>query len=217
MGCLYCLTFPSGKKYIGITSKTADVRFHRHVEHATICKRTNAVHRAIIKYGAENVKVDTLVIADDFKYLRFIEKRAIQSYGTLSPNGYNLTGGGEDSGFWAQESVEKSRNTRIATWAAIEKSQRVELTKKAIDAMRKALSDPACNEARSKKISETMLSSKSKIAHGADRPNAKLNTEKVARIRQLIDEKQSDQTIALIFGVSRELIRDIRTGKRWKQ
>lgn len=94
MGALYCLTFPSGKQYIGITTETVRSRFLRHVK-KTQAGQKNAVNLAIAKYGAHTVQVRALVVADDWNYLCAMERRAIAVFETLSPNGYNLTSGGE--------------------------------------------------------------------------------------------------------------------------
>lgn len=92
MGCLYRIDFPSGKSYIGITSKTAEHRFIK-----GHCNRASnfAVHGAIKKYGIDAARLSTIVIADDWEYLCELEKKAIAAYETLAPNGYNLTAGGE--------------------------------------------------------------------------------------------------------------------------
>lgn len=94
MGCLYRLTFPSGKAYIGVTVGTAQERFKEHVYNA---KRglARGVNRAMRKYGSESVKVETLVVADDWAYLCEAERKAIAAYGTKGPGGYNMTDGGE--------------------------------------------------------------------------------------------------------------------------
>jgi group I intron endonuclease len=94
MGCLYRLTSPSGKAYIGITSKTADERWSVHQMRVRE-GRSQAIQKAIRKYGAENFKVETLVIADDWQYLCDLERKAIIAFGTRAPTGYNLTAGGE--------------------------------------------------------------------------------------------------------------------------
>lgn len=94
MGCLYLLTSPSGKSYIGITSKTVEARWKAHnmrVQEG----RDQALQKAIRKYGAESFKVQTLVIADKWDYLCDLERKAIAAFNTKAPNGYNLTDGGE--------------------------------------------------------------------------------------------------------------------------
>lgn len=94
MGCLYRITMPSGKSYIGITSYTAEDRF---AEHAYNAKRglQRGINRAIRKYGAESAKLETLVICDKWDYLVDLERRAIAAFGTKGAGGYNMTDGGE--------------------------------------------------------------------------------------------------------------------------
>lgn len=94
MGCLYQLTSPSGKSYIGITSKTLDERWKTHVMR-TAEGRNQALQRAIRKYGADAFRRCVLVVADSWEYLCDLERKAIVAFETLSPDGYNLTAGGE--------------------------------------------------------------------------------------------------------------------------
>lgn len=94
MGALYLITSPSGKQYVGVTTWSAAERY---AEHCRIARggRGYAVHRAIAKYGADSMKVETLAVSDDQQALLKMEIQAIKEYGTLHPNGYNLTAGGE--------------------------------------------------------------------------------------------------------------------------
>lgn len=64
MAEVYVLTFPNGKQYVGRTKKTADVRFRNHVRDSQ--KSKMPVHRAIRKFGAENVKV--AILADGLSW-----------------------------------------------------------------------------------------------------------------------------------------------------
>lgn len=91
MGCLYQISFPNGKAYIGITTKTLEHRFKGH------CCPTGdrAIHNAIKKYGIGAAKISTLVIANDWGYLQELERNAIRVFNTKAPHGYNLTDGGE--------------------------------------------------------------------------------------------------------------------------
>lgn len=114
MGALYRLDFPNGKSYIGITSGTVGARFIEHVEQ-TRRQRKWAVHKAILKYGADSVRVVTLVIADSWDYLCLLERKAIEVFGTFGKAGYNLTEGGDGfRGRHTEETkakiAEKSRN-----------------------------------------------------------------------------------------------------------
>lgn len=92
MGELYRITFPNGKAYIGITSKTARLRLSGHRTEMRAGSRC-PVHRALKKWP--DVTSETLVVSDDWAYLCDIERRAIKAFGTLKPGGYNLTEGGD--------------------------------------------------------------------------------------------------------------------------
>lgn len=91
MACLYQLTFPNGKMYIGITKKKAEKRAQGHRSVAKTGGKA-AVSEAIRKY--ETFECKTLVIAE-IEYLRELEIKAIAAFNTLSPNGYNLSLGGD--------------------------------------------------------------------------------------------------------------------------
>jgi hypothetical protein len=94
MGALYRLMSPSGRQYIGVTSWTVARRYAEHCRTARQ-GRGYALHSAIRKYGQDRFLVETLVIADDIDYLHELELKAIKTFGTLHPAGYNLTAGGE--------------------------------------------------------------------------------------------------------------------------
>lgn len=94
MGCLYRISFPNGKSYIGITMKAAEKRFAEHCYEATK-NNDRALKRAIRKYGSSAAILDTLVIADDWCYLATLERAAIKVFDTFGHNGYNMTAGGD--------------------------------------------------------------------------------------------------------------------------
>lgn len=106
MGCLYRLNFPNGKSYIGITKFTAEERFLVHCAIAMKGKKSWAVHRAIKKYGMENIKVETLIKADEL-YLFEAEIKAIRIFNTKQPEGYNLTSGGDGVRGLTEETLSK--------------------------------------------------------------------------------------------------------------
>jgi len=80
MACVYWIHLPShtdmfSEGYIGVTSKTVDERFKKHVQDATNKNwRTYTLHNAIRKYGADKLVVDTLVIAEE-RYCYEIEAK----------------------------------------------------------------------------------------------------------------------------------------------
>jgi group I intron endonuclease len=93
MGCLYQIESPIGKRYIGITIRSLNERWRVHRANA---KRSNGyLQNAINKYGADNFKVTALVIANDYEYLKELERKAIAVFNTKAPHGYNMTDGGD--------------------------------------------------------------------------------------------------------------------------
>lgn len=89
---LYRLTFPNGKIYIGQTVRSMKTRL---AQHRTAANRGSslAVHCAWRKHGEPSV-----CIIDEYgsqEALHAAEIAAIQSEGSLSPNGYNVGLGGE--------------------------------------------------------------------------------------------------------------------------
>ena len=95
MGTLYILTSPAGKSYIGISSKTTELRWAKHVEHALGKRNSGALYAALRKYGPDSFLVRTLVVSNDWEYLCALEIRAIAAFRTRTPHGYNISTGGE--------------------------------------------------------------------------------------------------------------------------
>jgi group I intron endonuclease len=95
MGCLYKLTSPSRKSYIGITLKSASERWEKHQEHARGKRNNGALYSALRKYGPDSFTLEVLITSDDWESLCKLEREFIQKFKTLSPGGYNIALGGE--------------------------------------------------------------------------------------------------------------------------
>lgn len=81
---VYCLEFPNGKKYVGVSSQPS-VRLQQHARGDLL------VGKAIRKYGTPVLKI-LLRASRSFCY--FMEQRIIDAFQTKDPCGYNLNGGG---------------------------------------------------------------------------------------------------------------------------
>lgn len=93
---MYMITFPHGKKYIGITSRSIKQRFAQHkiaVRNGSI----NRVHTAMRKYGVENVVVQEIATFQTWEEACNAEIAAIAAHDTYHTRGkgYNMTFGGE--------------------------------------------------------------------------------------------------------------------------
>jgi group I intron endonuclease len=93
MAELYRITSPSNKQYIGIASKGMRFRWSVHVSESRAGSNT-ALHKAIRKYGPDVFVKEVLVVAD-YDYIKELESKAIEIFKTFTPNGYNLTRGGD--------------------------------------------------------------------------------------------------------------------------
>lgn len=92
MYLLYKLVFASGKAYIGQTARTMNVRLAQHrtsVRHGSLLP----VHCAWRKHGEPEVTV--VAEFQTHEELHAAEKAAIIAVGTLAPQGYNVSYGGD--------------------------------------------------------------------------------------------------------------------------
>jgi hypothetical protein len=146
MGALYLITGPSGKEYIGITMRSADLRLAEHKTWGV--RRSNSyLHAAMRKHGAESFSLKTLVIADDWQYLCDLERKAIAAFGCKAPNGYNATDGGDGVPGMDEETKEKHRaNTSAGTAKAWAEGK--------MDGREKTWADPAFQERHRQATSE---------------------------------------------------------------
>lgn len=94
MPCIYKLTSPSGKSYIGQTKFKFNARWVNHKSDFRLNKFSCPIlHRAIKKYGHTSFKTEVLLECDE-NMLNIYEIKMIRAYNTLHPNGYNMAKGG---------------------------------------------------------------------------------------------------------------------------
>lgn len=87
----------NGKQYVGYTSKSLPERIRNHLYKSRTKTQPHYFYLlpiAIRKYGANNFKWEVLATCNDSIEAQEREKDFIKSLNTLSPNGYNLTEGG---------------------------------------------------------------------------------------------------------------------------
>lgn len=106
-GFVYKVTSPSGKAYIGQTVQSVATRFQWHCYKGSACR---ALKRAIGKYGADAMHVETLMEVP-VDMLNHYEMRAIAMWGTYGRGGYNMTPGGDTSPMTCPEVAARARAT----------------------------------------------------------------------------------------------------------
>ena len=86
---IYAIGFPNGKLYVGRTTQPVERRFRGH------CRSKWAVGRAIGKYGPANCQIMIRASGLSWPNAGEAERFWIAELGTMLPDGYNITGGGE--------------------------------------------------------------------------------------------------------------------------
>jgi len=96
IGIVYIIkNLVNGKCYIGITTQKLQTRMNVHSCMAHSQGSNTAIHRAIRKYGASSFDIEAIDSANCILELQLKETYWIKALKTISPNGYNLTQGGE--------------------------------------------------------------------------------------------------------------------------
>lgn len=102
---IYCITNKiNGKKYIGC-SIDIERRWSQH-KSMKQNKHTSALRCALMKYGINNFDFNILLQCCKERFA-FWEKFYISNKGTVSPNGYNLTYGGDANIVVSEETRQK--------------------------------------------------------------------------------------------------------------
>lgn len=92
---IYCITnLVTGKQYIGQTIYSIEKRWDEHKRHAAGSSNYH-IHNSIRKYGSENFTIEKIHECNDLDSLCKAEIALIKKFNTLTPNGYNLTKGGD--------------------------------------------------------------------------------------------------------------------------
>ena len=126
--CLYELEFPNGKKYLGITSNY-DLRWNQQCRAAKRKQQDFPLYRAIRKFGEETVK-RRLLLYGTLEYVREMEIKAIATYNTRVPHGYNVAMGGQTSPSAAPEVLKKMSEGQLRVWSNPEYRERMRLKAK---------------------------------------------------------------------------------------
>ena len=87
--CVYCHTFPNGKRYIGITNNTEN-----RWRNGDGYKHQKKVWNAIVKHGWDNIRHEILIDGITKEKAQELEKKLIAEFDSIQ-NGYNVSVGGE--------------------------------------------------------------------------------------------------------------------------
>lgn len=92
----------NNKKYVGVTNRSASIRFNEHMTHDT-----GLLYKARKKYGRNNFKIEIIKENIPFEQISSLEKEYILKYNSLIPYGYNLSTGGIENKNISKEGKER--------------------------------------------------------------------------------------------------------------
>ena len=148
---LYCITNNiNQKKYFGVTM---DLDRRKSEHFSTSIKGSFLVHRAIEKYGKDNL-IFEVVLSGDEEDMYLLETKYIRENNTLSPNGYNIADGGR--GGKTGPVSEETKKKMAAAHAGIPRQPHTKETKEKISA--KAVGRKASDETKEKMSSRRKAS-----------------------------------------------------------
>lgn len=120
----------NGKSYIGITTRNINRRWYEHKYVSNSCGKLLA--KAIKKYGETAFIIEHVASAiGGINNLKELEKQLIVEFGTMVPNGYNLTAGGDGVfGFkHKSETIKEFSNSRRGIKVSEETKLKMRLAK----------------------------------------------------------------------------------------
>jgi group I intron endonuclease len=127
MGVLYKMTFPNGKIYIGITKKSFRDRIRQHEACANAGIKT-PIYNAWRKYDDPDCKILAII---ENHMLAETERKAIEIFSSMVPNGYNCTSGGDGTTGYRHTQEHKEHMSKIKTGMRITEHAKSILSEKA--------------------------------------------------------------------------------------
>jgi tRNA nucleotidyltransferase/poly(A) polymerase len=93
---VYCLTSPSGKRYVGVGCGKQGVFARWRMYKSYLCKNQTALYNALISHGSDNFKYEVILETDDVEKAKRVEIQLIALWNLTNPHyGYNISIGGD--------------------------------------------------------------------------------------------------------------------------
>lgn len=119
-GVIYLVTcLENGKRYVGQTTAADPLKYWQGHLNAARKGSEKVLYEAIRKYGAATFSFEVIWHAPDKISLDLSEDALISLFETMSPNGYNLRGGGSHGKF-SIESKAKISSAQIHIWSDLD-------------------------------------------------------------------------------------------------
>jgi len=104
----------NGKNYVGQTTRTLEKRKREHLTDYKNDKKTKSkyFYRSLNKYGEDSFVWESIDTAKTQDELNIKEKFWIKELNSISPNGYNLTNGGEFGKIYGEAEIRRVKNSK---------------------------------------------------------------------------------------------------------
>ena len=209
MGCVYCATNRlNGKRYVGKTVQSMAVRIESHRVCAARGVR-RVFYSAIRKYGFDSFDWEVLFEGKDEEILFKVEQICIRDFGSVHPNGYNMTQGGEGITRACPEvgrKISKALTGRVVSEQAREKLRR------------------PCPQSKKDKLSDRYLGKSYEERYGAERADEERRKRRISRSAALKKKWQDPEYRAKLVGKKRpctesrkQALRDYHRRKKEKE
>lgn len=224
----------NGKIYVGQTVKDLDRRKAVHLCNAKVGRHGNYFHNAVRKYGSENFDWEILEECNTIGELNEREEYWIKELKTISPNGYNLMGGGNNSTHH-KETIDKMSEVKKGKTFSEEHRKKMSVASKGKSKSKKHCENIAearkgkthsektrikMSEAKKgkkrKPFSEEFRKNISEAKQGENHPQSKLTEADIIDIRKWYKEGMAQREIGEIKNVVQTNISCIVNYKRWK-
>lgn len=193
----------NGKKYVGKTVYSAKYRAFRH---KLALESTMPLHRAIKAHGWDNFDLTVLYQGVDEKEISFVERGAIAAHNTYSPNGYNVTMGGD------------GRSGRVVSEETKVRMRAAQRGKIVSDKTRQKMSAARIGKRLSRETIEKMSASKRgrTTANKGRKPSPEVIARRVAGRSKTPSDKQLAQLARMHAGRNRaNPVWCLETGEMW--
>lgn len=147
----------NGKQYVGQTVQQMEARWSMHKSGSSGCVGLKA---AFEKYGSDNFTIEKICDVNSLEELSKMERKFIKELSSMSPNGYNLTTGGEQAIF--SEATRKKMSESGKNRRPISDSTRKKLSERQMGAKNPNFGKKFTEEHR-KKLSMAHLGNKSAL------------------------------------------------------
>ncbi len=200
----------NGMLYIGITTKSTESRWKRHLAWANWSK-PYLLHHAIKDFGAENFSIETIAEASSIKELKELEKKFIEQHDSLKPNGYNMTRGGQGvSGYQFTDEVRKIMSDKAKCRPSITEETRLKLS---LSRVGKAMPKEGVEKSRATRTGQIRsFEQKLSISQG----RRKYSEELIVKTMNFIKQGMKQTEIVKLTGLSQSYVSRLTSGQHIK-